>query len=108
MNNIKCPRCNEASITPSMKFKTGRWRSIYCPNCNQRLAAHPIPLALIYFALVWDVILFGFLAIYDKNWIYALIMIAGMLILEFFSYFIPLACLRPKETKKNTDSKNAK
>jgi len=96
MMNIECPRCNEATITPGDKIKAGKWRDIYCSNCNQRLAANPIVMALMYFALGWVIFFFGFMAVHEESWIYALVMIVLWAILEFFIYYIPLTRLRPK------------
>lgn len=103
MANIECPRCGEATIKPIDKIKAGKWKDIYCSNCNQRLAANPIIMALMYFALAWDIFFFGFMAVHEKSWIYALIMIVLWAILEFFIYYIPLSKLRPKTTN-NTES----
>ena len=108
MKKSECPRCQEASISTIDKIIAGKWKSIYCPSCNQRLAAHPIVLALLYFAHVWNVMLFGFLAVYYRSWLYALIMLVIGIILEVFIYFVPLACLRPKESTQKTKPQNAK
>ncbi|MDX1812630.1 MAG: hypothetical protein R3240_11815 [Gammaproteobacteria bacterium] len=101
MQNIECPNCGKSTITPGDKFKAGKWKDIYCSNCNQRLCANPIVMALLYFALVWDVFFFGFMAYVEKSWIYLSVGLALWAILEFFIYYIPLSKLKAKSSSSD-------
>ena len=99
MSNIECPNCKQETITVKQKLLAGKWRDIYCSNCGSRFCAQPVVMALMYFAVTWDILFFGFMAIYESSIAYAVAMVIGWLILEFFIYYIPLTKLRPKEQK---------
>ena len=45
---------------------------------------------------VWDVLLFGYLAYFDKNPWYILALVIGWLILDYFSFFLPLSAMKRK------------
>lgn len=102
MENIACPRCGELTITPKDRIKTGKWLNTNCSNCGSRLCANPVVLALLYFVLLWDIFFFGFMAYHEKSWIWASVMLAGWLIMEFFIYYTPLSILKSKPS--NTES----
>ena len=94
MSHFVCPRCGEKTISLKDKFRAGKWLKIKCSNCGGDLCAQPLVLAVLYFALTWDIVLFGFLTIYDKNWVYGLTMIIGWLIIEYFISYVPLSKLK--------------
>lgn len=97
MQNTKCPRCGELTITTIDKMRAGHWYNLYCSHCNARLVAQPFVLAAIYFLVTWDIVLFGFLTWYDSNWKYFVTMIVIWLIIEYFLYYVPLVVLKPKK-----------
>lgn len=104
MEKTECPRCGEATITMFDRFKAGKWLDIYCSNCKGRMCANPIILAIMYFILCWDIFFFGFMAVYEKSWIYAAAMFIGWAILEFFILYVPLTKLRPVQQKNPNGS----
>lgn len=94
MENAECPQCSEKTITLMQKIKAGKWATIYCPSCNCRMCASPVMLAMMYFVLTWIFLFFGYLAVRESDISYALMMIVGWLIMEFFIYYIPLSRMR--------------
>ena len=94
MENAECPQCSEQTITPKQKLIAGKFKTIFCPSCGGRMCAHPIVLALLHFVLTWNFLFFGYLAIKESDMSYAVMMIAGWVILEFFIYYIPLSRMR--------------
>lgn len=66
-----------------------------CINCSGRVCGQPIVLAVLSFLYVWDLMLFGYLAYLDSLW-YLLVMVVVWLVLDYFSFYIPLAALRTK------------
>ena len=94
MENLECPQCSEKTITLKQKLKAGKWATIHCPDCGARMCSNPIVLALMYFVLTWIILFFGYLAFHESNATYAVIMVVGWLIMEFFMYYIPLNRMR--------------
>lgn len=94
MENIECPHCSKQTITPGLKFRAGKWSTISCPDCNGRMCSNPTVLALIYFILTWVILFFGYLAIRESSMSYAIMMIAGWVIVEFFIFYVPLSRMR--------------
>jgi hypothetical protein len=97
MASITCPHCKEKTFTGWDKFRAGKWVMLKCPSCGSRVCAHPLLLAALYFFYVWDVVLFGFLTFLATPW-YLAVMAGVWLILEFFTYYVPLRALRPKSS----------
>jgi len=93
MTSIPCPHCEQKTFSWWHKYRTGKWGILRCSQCTGRVCAQPIVLAVLYFAYVWDVVLFGYLAYLDSLW-YLLVMLVGWLILDYFSVYIPLTPLR--------------
>lgn len=98
MSNTVCPHCEKETITPMQRIKAFHWIDIYCSECGGRSAMVPIVMILLYFALVWNFLFFGFVAVAEKSFIYGAALFIGWFLLEFFGYYIPLVRLRPKQT----------
>jgi hypothetical protein len=105
MASVPCPHCKQKTFTWWDKYRAGKWALLRCGQCGGRACAQPIVLAAIYFLYVWDVMLFGYLAYLDSLW-YLLAMVVGWLILDYFTWYIPLSALRMK--KPDGVSGNAK
>jgi len=101
MGTFQCPQCGEETITVKQKLKAGKWSTIFCPNCNARMCTNPIVLALMYFVLTWNLLFFGYMAVRESSFAYAIAMIVGWLILEFFIAYVPLNRMRPLKTENN-------
>jgi hypothetical protein len=101
MANVKCPQCQKETITFKQKFLTSKWKETYCPNCNARLCANPIVLALLYFMLTWDIVLFGYLTYLENSLTYGITLVVGWFTLEYFMYYIPLSVLKPKPSNSS-------
>lgn len=91
-----CPKCKNAGVPFKEKFLAGHWKTIHCEHCGARLANNPIVQALFYFMHVWNISFFLFMAMWEKDWLYVLIMMVIWIILEFFAYYIPLVSLKAK------------
>ena len=96
MESVICPHCEEAHITPKQKIRGSFWMDIYCPSCGRRSALNPIGMALMYFIITWDLAFFGFMSIYESDFRYFIAMLAGWLLLQTFTYYLPLVRLRNK------------
>ena len=102
MSTSQCPACGEDSISTKQRLKASHWMDIYCDKCGARMSMQPIPLVLLQFIIVWDIYFFGFMAFYEQSILYAVAMIVGWAILEFFAFYIPLVKLKPKSQPKKT------
>lgn len=91
-----CPHCKIESISLRQKFLAGKWIDIICPNCGGRSCIYPVLLAVLYFFYIWDVMLFGYLAVLEESVFYAGIMISGWLVLELCSLYLPLAAMKAR------------
>lgn len=63
----------------------------------------PVGLALLWFGFCWDLFFFGFMAVFEHSWIYAVVLIVGWALLEFFGYYIPLVKLRTPMQKPDSN-----
>lgn len=104
MSNVECPRCGKETITLKQRFLAGKWFDIYCSECGVRMCAQPIVLALMYFTLTWDILFFGFMAVYESSWAYGITGLIGWAILEFFILYMPLSKLRPIKQKDQSET----
>jgi len=104
MIKIECPRCKQETISLVQKILTNKWIDAHCPNCNARLCADPIILALLSFILTWNIIYFGYLTVNQESWTFATLFVLGWIIIEVFMYYIPLCALKPKTEDNNTPS----
>ena len=104
MEKIECPQCGEQTISIKQKLKAGKWATIYCPDCGARMCSNPIVLALLYFVLTWNILFFGYLAVHESSINYAITMLAGWAIIEFFMFYIPLNRMRALKPDNNTGS----
>lgn len=102
MASIPCPHCEQKTFSWWDKYRAGKWALLYCPQCGGRVCAQPWVLAALYFFYVWDVVLFGYLAYLDSLW-YLAVMVAGWLILDYFSVYVPLSPLRSPDVAKSTE-----
>lgn len=103
MASIACPHCGENTFSWWDRYLTGKWAVLRCSNCDGRVCAQPIVLAVIYFLYVWDVVLFGYLAYLDSLW-YLLVMLVGWLILDYFSVYVPFSALRAGRVKRESNA----
>lgn len=93
--SISCPHCQQKTFSWWDKYKTGKWAVLMCTNCGGRVCAQPVVLAVLSFLYVWDLMLFGYLTYLDSLW-YLLVMIVVWLVLDYFSFYVPLSALRTK------------
>jgi len=100
MSNIECPSCNKETITFKQKILANKWVDIYCSNCGARFCAQPLILALMWFALTWNFIYFGYLTVREDGIVFPILFFSGWLLVETFMYYIPLTRLRAKESPK--------
>ena len=94
-----CPHCKKSSISIGKKYLAGKWLDIYCNECGGRSCSQPIILAALSFLYVWDVMLFGYVAILKQSWFYLIVLIVGWIILDLFNFSIPLVAMKKKEIK---------
>jgi len=93
MASIPCPHCEQKSFSWWDKYRSAKWAIMHCSNCHGRVCAQPLIMAAMYFFYLWNVVLFGYLAYLDSLW-YLLAGLAGWLILDYFSLYIPLSAMR--------------
>jgi len=102
MEKIECPQCSRQTITLKQKLKAGKWATIYCGDCDARMCANPVILALLYFVLTWNFLFFGYMAVRESSLGYFIAMIVGWAIIELFIYYIPLNRMRPLNKNSST------
>jgi len=100
MQNLECPHCQKETITPKQRLQTGLWLNAICKACSGRMCAQPIVMAIVYFFHMWNVIFFGFMAIYEKSLGYFITMIIFWALLTWGAYYIPLSRMRPTNVQK--------
>jgi len=108
MSNVECPRCGKETITLKQRFQAGKWIDIYCSECGGRMCAQPIVMSIMYFVLTWNILFFGFMAVYESSWAYGVAMVIGWAMLEFFILYMPLTKLRPLKQKDPSESTSIK
>jgi hypothetical protein len=89
-----CPHCKQPTISWGQKYKAAKWLYVYCPKCKGKSCSHPFILVAYTMLYVWDVMLFGYLAYLDQNAWYLLVMVAGWVILDIFSLYLPLSAMK--------------
>jgi hypothetical protein len=94
-----CPHCKNPTISIGKKYLAGKWLDVYCDECGGRSCSQPIILAVFYFLYVWDVMLFGYVAILKQSWFYLMVLIVGWIILDLFNFSVPLVAMKKKEMK---------
>ncbi len=99
---FSCPHCQAPVFGVKDKLLASKWKDLTCPRCGGRSCDQPILLALLYFALVWNFLLFGYLAYIeyqldapDMSLLYGVVVVAGWLALEAVGLYIPLSRMRP-------------
>lgn len=96
MLKFKCPHCQQSSITFKQMWLAGKWVDVICANCGGRSCVYPALLVVIYFFYTWDVVLFGYLTVYNESVLYLGIMFGGWVVLELFSLTLPLVRMKSK------------
>ncbi len=110
-----CPHCQRPTFGLKDKLLAGKWIDVNCAECGGRSCNQPVFLALLYFAFVWNFLLFGYLAYIEYQMgapkmaaIYASVMVIGWIVLEAIGLWIPLSRMRAREAgKKPADDPHA-
>jgi len=98
---FNCPQCGQTTITTRQKYLAGMWRIIYCDECQARLCAQPILMALAYALYFWILAWFGFSVYFEGNIESLVYLIPAWLFLDFLNInLMPLAVMKSsaKET----------
>lgn len=98
MTKFECPHCKQLTVTPMQKFLAGKWIDVYCTACGGRSCMYPVLLSVVYFFYIWDVMLFGYVAVAKQSLFYLGVLIFFWVILESISLWIPLARMKPRAT----------
>ena len=99
---FECPYCGEKTISLKEKHLLGYWLTRNCPNCNTRISARPIPLAVMYCIYTWNVMWFFALFVYSymqgaADVSYLLYMVIGWIILDIINInVVPLGAMKSK------------
>ena len=102
MLKFQCPHCNQSSLTFKQMWLAGKWADVVCRSCDGRSCVYPALLVVLYFFYTWDVMLFGYLAVYQESILYLGLMIGGWVLLELFSLTLPLVRMKPKSSAPNS------
>lgn len=102
-----CPHCKENHISWKQKYQAAKWAIIDCPACNKRSCSQPFVLVVYTMLYVWDVLLFGYLYYLTQTTAYLIALIAGWLLLDIFSLYLPLSPLKAKSGKTSADETNS-
>lgn len=98
MEGYTCPHCNKPTISLGKKYLAGKWANIICDECGGRSCQAPIIMVAMYFLYVWDVMLFGTVAIEKQGLFYIGVMLVIWLILDWFTLYIPLLRMKKIES----------
>jgi hypothetical protein len=99
---FECPYCGEKTISLKDKHLLGYWLTRTCKNCDARIGARPIPLALIYCVYTWEVLWFLTMYVYSvmtgkPDIGYLLYMVVGWIILDIINIgVIPMGVMKKK------------
>lgn len=97
MKNSTCPCCKKDTISTKDKYFAGIWRVIHCCDCNSRLCANPILMAVAYAVYFWAFAWFGYLAFYHKDPSQLLYLIPIWFFLDFLNIkLMPLSIMKKK------------
>jgi len=97
MKKFKCPNCEQLTITTRQKYMAGIWRVIHCENCNARLCAQPIIMAIAYAIYFWALAWFSFSAYFTQSLEPLIYLIPTWLFLDFLNInLIPLARMKAR------------
>ncbi len=96
MPKFECPHCNQPTVTFKQKLLAGKWSDVICEKCSGRSCIYPALLVVLYFFYTWDVVLFGYLTVYEKSVLYLGVMLGGWVLLELFALSLPLVRMKPK------------
>ena len=91
-----CPHCKQPAFGWRDKYLSAKWLLLTCPHCGGTSCSYPFLLAFYTMLYVWDVLLFGFLTYLTHIVWYALVMVVGWLLLDYFSLFLPLSPIKRK------------
>ncbi|MDH4274813.1 MAG: hypothetical protein OEW08_07225 [Gammaproteobacteria bacterium] len=96
-----CPHCQASTLGLQAKLGAALWGIVRCPDCQKRCCAQPLVLGALYFLLVWDILLFGYVSFVNykthdpiTSAVYLSVMVAGVAILGFFAAYVPLVAMR--------------
>ena len=102
--NFACPHCENTVFGVRSKLLASLWGVVRCPQCGKPSCAQPLVLGGLYFLLVWDLLLFGYVAFVNfktdypsTGYIYLAVMTAGVAILGFFAAYVPLVRMRAED-----------
>lgn len=101
MPMFECPHCNQPAVTFKQKLLAGKWIDVICAHCGGRSCIYPALLVVLYFFYTWDVMLFGYLTVYQKSVMYLGVMIGGWLLLEAFGLSLPLVRMKAMPSEKD-------
>ncbi len=93
---FQCPHCSQPTITLKQKYLTEKWIDAHCHACGGRSCMYPVLLALLYFFYIWDVMLFGYVALAKSSFFYLSVMVSGWIFLDVIGLWIPLARMKPR------------
>lgn len=102
MLKFECPHCNQPALTFKQKLLAGKWVDVICAHCGGRSCIYPTLLVVLYFFYTWDIMLFGYLTVYQKSVTYLGVMIGGWLLLEAFSMSLPLVRMKVKSPEEDS------
>jgi len=97
MADLPCPHCEADTISWKDKYKAAKWMIIYCPKCKGKICSNPYVLVFYTILYFWSVVFFGYVGILESSLIYAALTVISMIILDFFSLYLPLSALRGKK-----------
>ncbi len=98
MTSYHCPNCKASSLSGKEKYRASHWKIIHCDQCDARLCATPILLAVVYMIYFWAFAWFIGWALYEQTWEPLLYLIPVWLILEFLNTrLMPISVMRPKK-----------
>lgn len=95
-----CPSCEKDTISWKTKYLVGFWFTTHCLNCNAKLTAMPIPLALFQILYVWNVGWFSGIYWFTREPINFVYMTILWIILDILNVkYIPLSVMRRNNSK---------
>jgi hypothetical protein len=97
MKKFTCPNCQQATITTRQKYLAGMWRVIYCDQCNARLCAQPVIMAIAWALYFWVLAWFTFTAYFSHSLQPLIYMVPAWLFLDFLNInLMPLAIMKTR------------
>ncbi|MEK6749571.1 MAG: hypothetical protein AABY83_10240 [Pseudomonadota bacterium] len=101
MSSFSCPHCQAQTLGLKAKLVASLWGVVRCPQCGKPSCAQPLVLGALYFLLVWDILLFGYVSFVNyqtqdtfSGMLYLIVMLTVIVILKFFAVYVPLVAMR--------------